>query len=245
LLFIPYVALFIFSLIVEHLRLHTIPVSGWVTTMGSWLPPSGFLFALISLAVARRVLARDERIPFIIYSIVFVMFITSPLIQSPRPQPKYRRLEYNALTLTLAAREYARTHNGSYPPHWAALLLSTWINPYTLIDTTMTPPSIPNPKPPEAQWRDLAPEVDAHSIFIYVAADLHDPALIKNAFGPSLDPAIIIAYTRPSSDTLGHRILLFAQGDPKLVPESDLPNYFAACNTARSALSLPPLATQQ
>jgi hypothetical protein len=242
---LPYPVLFIFSIVVDRIRINSIPVSRWVIEIDAWLPLSGFLIAFALVLLARSLLPPRERIAFFIYSFLFAIFIISPVIQSPRPQPKYYRLESNALALTLAARNYAHAHDGSFPSHWAALLLSDGTNPYKLIDSTMTPPNIPNPRPAEGQWPAFAAEVDAHSIFVYTATDLRDAALIADAFRPSLDSALIIAYTRESPDTPNHRLLLFAHGDPQLIPESDLPKFLTACNIARATLGLPPLVIQK
>jgi hypothetical protein len=121
------------------------------------------------------------------------------------------------------------------PPHPAVLLLAGDIRPKSLTDPDIPPFVLPSPLPAASAWAAVASDVDAHSVFVYTAADLIAPPPPA-----SLDPAIILAYTKPSRVIPRHRILIFVNQTSTLVPEADLPKRFAASNAARAHLGLPP-----
>ncbi len=130
------------------------------------------------------------------------------------------QIVYNAEAVAESAIAYARDHNHQFPPHPALLVLDKKINLKLRIssDAEYQPP---DPTPPESAWATIA-------------ADLTLPA------PGTLDPAIILAYSKSHPHVPNHRILAFADSTAQLIPDADLPNYFAASNAARAKLSLPP-----
>jgi hypothetical protein len=153
---------------------------------------------------------------------------------SSHAHPPYLRLMAAIRTLDMNCGIYAASHNGKYPPHLAVLILQGTLAPRDVAGLGLPAYIPPSPLPPVSYWPLIATEVDAHSAFIYTAADLYDP------FPAILDSHIILAYSKPDhAITPGHRVLLSADG-ARYVPDADLPAVFAASNAARAKLHLPP-----
>jgi hypothetical protein len=202
----------------------------------------GILSAIICLClIALRYRSLPELLAGICLTVTFLF--ATPFVQMSAQRelfvcckdPPFIRLMANARNLGQSAFVFASEHDDHYPPHPAVLLLGGKLSPKQLSDYDLSPYVLPSPLPPESAWSTIAADVDAHSTFIYTAADLQNPP--GAAF---LDPAIIIAYTKPNRVTPGHRIVLFADFSARLVPNADLAKTFAASNTARAKLHLPP-----
>jgi hypothetical protein len=129
-------------------------------------------------------------------------------------------------------------NDGRYPPDFARFLSD---NPSAhshcfYFDRSRPPP--PAPEAPAADHGAYAAAVEAQSLFRYTAADLQDPALATGA-PSSLDPRIILLYTRKHPLVPRHRVVVFASNRAELVAEADLSAVFAASNAARAKLGLP------
>jgi hypothetical protein len=229
----------------NSLNYHLIPTAAWVGYVYISVP----ICLLVSIFAAficlwlhkspanQRVFVRILSISTILLSL-FMLTLHYP----SEYRPPYVNFSSSVSRMVNASRIYAQGHDGHYPPHIAALILDNHFYPLSLIDdvTITTPAAFPNPLPPSADWPKYAAEVDAHSIFIYTAADLSDPLLITTGIN-SLDPHIIIAYTKQLPLVPNHRVVAFTDGHPQLIPDKDLPKTFAASNAARAKLHLPPV----
>jgi hypothetical protein len=152
-------------------------------------------------------------------------------LQSAYHHPFYRQIMHDARTLAQDALLYADEHNNHYPPHPAVLVLNGSLTPKELACRHYDPYVLPSPIPPISDWPLIAPELDAHSLFVYTAGD----------YDTLWPPAqTILVYSKPSSATPGYRIVFFGDCKTELLPEKDLPTYFAASNAARAKLGLPP-----
>jgi prepilin-type processing-associated H-X9-DG protein len=160
-------------------------------------------------------------IPFFIAGLLPVLGRSRELANRSYDQASMRQLG-NALI------EYSST-NYSFPPSIAAAAQygATPKNFISKVSTT-TPPAY---TPPVTDWHPLAPDIEAHTDFIYTGADLGAPA----------DPSIILLYTKDIY--MGHegRNILFADGHAEYVRSLNLPTTFDASNTARARLHLPPV----
>ena len=124
---------------------------------------------------------------------------------------------------------YASDNAGAFPPSIAAAA-QYGADPKNFIskDSTTTPPSF---TPPVPAWGPRAPDIEAHTDFIYTGADLHPPT----------DPSIILRYTKDLY--MGHevRAVLFADGHVEYVRSLNLPAAFDASNSARAGRPPPHL----
>lgn len=144
-----------------------------------------------------------------------------------------------------ACRVYADDNNDHFPPHLAVLLTTHAITPKELIDLNAPITLTPFPESrlvPPSDWRSIAAEVETHSDFIYVGADLTN----------SDDTEIIVVYTKlgrihkhmkfPEESWDGQgRLVGYADGHTELVLDSDLAGVFGKSNAARIKLGLPPI----
>jgi hypothetical protein len=164
--------------------------------------------------------------------LLFVSIANMPVIQPPRPP--YLHLYTSIRYLSIASAPYAAAHAGHFPPHPAILILDGTLDPRYIAHPGTPPYTPPTPLPPLTDWPLIAPDVDAHSAFVYTGADLVVPLLPGPAF------RIVLAYSKPSPLTPNHRVLLFADGHSEYIPDADLPATFATSNAARAKLGLPP-----
>lgn len=240
---------FISYLVFFHLRgYHLVPAPYPIEFVGLCT----LLFLLISGVTAVSYLcfhafqygvtARLRKFTTLPLAATFVMAATVLLGILPiRGHPPFMRILNNATHISQMMQIYAIDHEGRYPPHLSAFLLE---NPFLARDfvdhrSVTTPPAIPDPPPPSADWPKYVSEVDNHTIFIYTAADLVDPSLTA-ANQPALDRAIIVAYTKKLPLVPRHRIVAFISGPADIIPDADLPAIFAASNAAREKLGLLP-----
>jgi hypothetical protein len=221
-----------------------VPTPPWVDYLASSIPfflLTSIIIAIICLwlhkhSTRQRVLVTSLSIATVLLSIFLYLFMFGGKYRRP-----YAQHFGTANRLVEFSHTYAQNHNGRYPPHLAALVLDKPYLADRLIDndTLTTPAAIPNPPPPSVDWSKYAAEVDAHSIFVYSAADLADPTLAAGGTS-SLDPCIIVMYTKKLPSVPRYRLVTFVTGTHDLIPDSALPAAFAASNAARAKLGLPP-----
>jgi hypothetical protein len=171
--------------------------------------------------------------------------ILVPSLLDSMDRPRYHLYPYQevlvkARHLKVDLQGYAlQQGGGTYPPHLAMLIFENHnesiLNGLGGRETYMLHSPLPK------TWQELVPDVDEKSIFIYTGADLVEPVPMTS-YTSLLGRRIVCAYTKRLREIPNHRILVFASGDPKLIPDADLPKYFDACNTARAKLGLPPIA---
>jgi hypothetical protein len=140
------------------------------------------------------------------------------------------RIAMNLNGITKACLVYASDNNDHFPPHPVILILDGSVSPSHFSTPGAKTLSLPNPPPPPSAWPTLAADLDQHSIFIYTAADLTG----------TVDPEVILAYTKKSPLLPNYRLVAFGDAHIENIPESQLPQLFAASNTARAKLGLPP-----
>jgi hypothetical protein len=136
-----------------------------------------------------------------------------------------------------SAAIWAQGPDGRWPPHLASLLLSGRVSPkaFVALDSPRRPMALPNPPPAEGGWRRIAADVDAHSDLIYTGADLTKQVL------EDADAGHIIAVYSTTLEALGDlREVGFADAHVEAVHAADLAKVFAASNTARAKVGLPP-----
>lgn len=221
-----------------------IPTPPWVEYLITAIP----FFLLVSIIIAimclwlhksstrQRVFVASLSIATILLSVFLYLSIFGVKYRTP-----YSAYFGTATRMAKSSHIYALNHNGRYPPHLAAILLdgNFFARQLTDDDTVTTPAAIPYPPPLTDDWHKYAADVDAHTIFVYTAADLADPALAAGGTS-SLDARIIMAYTKTLPQVPHHRVVAFVDGTPRLIPDSALLAAFAASNAARAKLGLPP-----
>ena len=161
--------------------------------------------------------------------VVFLSLLATPRARELHSDPGYR-MANNLRAIAKSCILYSADNNDHFPPYLTLLLLEGAVSPKQLCDTNLNPLPLPNPLPLEAYWPTLAADLERKSAYIYTAADLTN----------TMDPALIIAYTKPSPLIRGRRIIAFADNHVDFIPDSALPAAFAASNAARAKLGLPP-----
>lgn len=158
---------------------------------------------------------------------------TCPMGHSP-----WIRVSPAGTSMAITMQVDAMGNGGRYPSDFARFL-SEYPSAHDkcfYFDRSQPPP--PAPEAPAAEHAAYAAAVEAHALFRYTAADLQDPALATGA-PSSLDPHIILLYTRKHRLIPRHRVVVFASSRAELVAEADLSAVFAASNVARGKLGLP------
>jgi hypothetical protein len=144
--------------------------------------------------------------------------------------PYYPTIMNYGRNLAIGAAIFSFDHNGQYPPHPAVLVLNGTLKPDLLACRQYVTYAMPSPPPLVSDWRSIAVALDAHSLFVYTAGDYDKIEPPENA---------ILVYTKACHATPGYRVVVFGDFKAKLLPEADLPKYFADSNGARSKLGLP------
>jgi hypothetical protein len=146
--------------------------------------------------------------------------------------PYYLQVMANGRFLAQSSVVYAFEHNGRFPPHPAVLLLGGEVRSDELACRQFVPFVVPSSASPESDWRLIASDVDARSLFVYTAADLVDD-------GSPIFPEIILLYSKRCPALPGYRVVLFVDCRSELLRETDLPKEFAVSNAVRARLKLP------
>jgi hypothetical protein len=201
-------------------------------------------FATLAIGELATIMAIDsvsEDRPAIAFTLPFCLialplFSLATCIVMPHrcpPRPAFFHLTSGIRSLSSSSQTYAATHDGRFPPHPPPNIHTGTHDPKDLARPTLAPFVPPAPLPPENTWPAIASVLDAHSLYIYTGADLNASNL------PSASN-IILAYSKPHPYTPSGRVILFADGHSDLIADKDLSKIFAASNSARAKLNLPP-----
>ncbi len=209
---------------------------------------TGFCAAIYCICTFGRLVRSSKNRWFIFVGLIWAIFgpilAQFTLIQfmeglSHHVHP-YQHVSIQLESLNHYLHKYTLEHDKAYPPHLAALILEdpAAVRALEISAGEATQP-YKLPAIPPSNGQQLASDIDQKCIFVYTASDLVEPVPMEEDRS-LLDSNIIFAYTKELKSIPNHRILLFPNRYPTLIPDADLPKYFAASNAARAKLNLPP-----
>lgn len=224
-----------------------LPPPEWLTRLYPilWFVAFAALIAGYRAITPFRTHAPRQLVGVILVAIISIATPFLAVISSPRAReldggPSHR-FGRNLNGIAKSCVLYAFDNSGHFPPDPTILVLDGSLSPKQFSTYDIPPLTLPNPLPPASAWPTLAGTLDQHSAFIYTAADLVDTAMASGNPTLSLDPTIIIAYTKKTRLISNGRMVAFADNHVDFIRDAELPAVFAASNATRAKLGLSPI----